>query len=84
MGAQPAQVSEQAELLGTSVHPADASCLNASITSAELHDCMKRLKHNKSAGIDGILSEMLKDGGDVLHSCLLIIFNLMLVSHFPK
>ena len=27
---------------------------------------------------------MVKDGGDVLHSCLLFIFNLMLVSHFPK
>ena len=56
----------------------------AAVTSDELHDCIKRLKRNKSAGIDGILSEMVKDGGDVLHSCLLVIFNLMLVSHFPK
>ena len=63
---------------------ADASCLNASITANELHDCIKRLKHNKSPGIDGVLSEMIKGGGDVSHNCLLVIFNLMLVNHFPK
>ena len=84
MGSQPAQSPEQAELLGTSVRAADASCLNASITADELHDCIKRLKRNKSPGIDGVLSEMIKDGGDVLHNCLLVIFNLMLVNHFPK
>ena len=60
------------------------SCLNASITADELHDCIKRLKRNKSLVIDGILSEMLKDGGDVLHNCLLIIFNLMLTNQFPS
>ena len=76
--------TEQAELSGTSVRAADASCLNAPVTSDELHDCIKRLKRNKSAGIDNILSEMVKDGGEVLHNCLLVIFNLMLVSHFPK
>ena len=27
---------------------------------------------------------MIKDGGDVLHNCLLVIFNLMLANHFPK
>ena len=62
MGSQPAQIPEQADLIGTS----DASCLNASITADELHDCIKRLKRNKSPSIDGVLSEMLKDGGDVL------------------
>ena len=35
-------------------------------------------------GYDGVLSEMIKDGGDVLHNCLLVIFNLMLNNHFPK
>ncbi len=70
MGAQPAQTPEQAELSGTSVRAADASCLNAPVTSDELHDCIKRLKRKKSAGIDGILSEMVKDGGEVLHSCV--------------
>ena len=70
MGTQPAQIPEQADLLGTSVRAADASCLNAPVTSDELHDCIKRLKRNKSPGIDGVLSEMVKDGGDVLHSWL--------------
>ena len=84
MGAQPAQTPEQAELSGTSVRAADASCLLAPVTSDELHDNIKRLKRNKSASIVGILSEMVKDGGDVLHSCLSVIFNLMLVSRFPK
>ena len=86
MGSQPAQPPEQADiiLLGTSVRAADASCLNAPITTDELHDCIKRLKRNKSPGIDGVLSEMIKDGGDVLHNCLLVIFNLMLTNHFPK
>ena len=85
MGSQPAQGPEQAEhLLGTSVRAADASCLNASITADELHYCIRRLKRNKSPGIDGVLSEMIKDGGDVLHNCLLVIFNLMLANHSPK
>ena len=84
MGQQPAQIPEQADLLGTSVRAADAPCLNAPVTSDELHDCIKQLKHNKSPGIDGVLSEMVNDGGDVLHNCLIVTFNLMLVSHFPK
>ena len=33
MGSQPAQIPEQAELLGTSVRADNASCLNSSITS---------------------------------------------------
>ena len=84
MGSQPAQPPEQADLLGTSVRAADASCLNAPITTNELHDCIKRLKCNKSHGIDGVLSEMITNGGDVLHNRLLVIFNLMLTDRFPK
>ena len=79
MEAQPAQTPEQADLLGTSVRAADASCLNAPITA---DDCIKRLKRYKSPGSDGVLSEMTKDGGDALHNCLLVICNLMLVNHF--
>ena len=84
MGSQPAQIPEQADLLDTSVRAADASCLNASITADELHDCIRRLKRNKSPGIDGVLSGVIKDGSDVLHNCLLVIFNLMLANHFRK
>ena len=84
MRTQLAWTPEQADQLGTLVWAADASCLNAPITADELHDCIKRLKRNKSPGIDGVLSEMIKDGGDVLHNCLLVNFNLMLVNHFLK
>jgi len=28
---------------------------------------MRRLKHNKSAGLDGIKAEFLLDAGDMLH-----------------
>ena len=34
-------------------------------------------KGEKSPGTDGVLSEMMKDVGDVLHNCLLVVFNLM-------
>ena len=61
MGSQPAPVPEQADLLGTSLWAADASCLSASITADELHDCIKHLKRDTSPGIDGVLSEMIKD-----------------------
>ena len=35
VGGQPAQTPEQADLLGTSVRAADASCMNAPVTSDE-------------------------------------------------
>ena len=73
---QPAQIPEQADLLDTSVRAADASELNASVSADELHDCKKHLKRNKFPGVDGVLFEMLKDGGDVLRNFL---FNLMLI-----
>ena len=77
-------LTHQPALLGTTVRAADASCLNAPITADELHDCSKHLKRNKSSGIDGVLSEMIKHGGDVLRNCLLVLFNLMLANHFFK
>ena len=55
-------------MLGTSVWAADASCLTAPVTSHELHECIKQLEHNQSPGVDGVLSGILKDGSDVLHS----------------
>ena len=38
----------------------------------------------KAPGIDGILADMLKDGGDLVQECLLWLFNCMLASHFPE
>ena len=37
----------------------------------------------KSPGIDGMLADMIKDGGDLVQQCLLWLFNCMLFSHFP-
>lgn len=37
----------------------------------------------ESPGIDGIPAEMIKDHGDLLESCLLLLFNCMPASQFP-
>jgi len=39
---------------------------------------MKRLKRNKSSGLDGIKVEFLLDAGDMLHVPLQIVFNKLL------
>ncbi len=39
---------------------------------------MRRLKHNKSVGLDGIKAEFLLDVGDMLHVPLQIVFNKLL------
>ncbi len=39
---------------------------------------MRRLKRNKSAGLDGIKAEFLLDVGDMLHVPLQIVFNKLL------
>ena len=45
------------------------------ITVDELSQSIKRLKRGKSPGIDGILADMIKDGGDLVQQCLLWLFN---------
>jgi len=37
----------------------------------------------QSLGIDGILADMIKDGGELVQQCLLWPFSCMLASHFP-
>ncbi len=39
---------------------------------------MRRLKRNKSTGLDGIKAEFLLDAGDMLHVPLQIVFNKLL------
>ncbi len=56
----------------------------ASITAEELHVCIKKLKRSKSPGIDGVSADMVIDGGDLLHECLLRLFNRMLATSFPE
>ena len=47
-------------------------------TADELSQCVKRLKHGKSPGNDGILADIIKDGGDLVQQCLLWLFKCML------
>jgi hypothetical protein len=56
----------------------DCNTLNYDITLDEIAQVMKRLKHNKSAGLDGIKAEFLLDAGDMLHVPLQIVFNKLL------
>ena len=51
----------------------DAS--NKDITIEELCSCIKRLKRGKSPGIDGILPDMIKDGGELVKQSLLWLFS---------
>ncbi len=39
---------------------------------------MRKLKSNKSAGLDGIKAEFLLDASDILHVPLQIVFNKLL------
>jgi len=50
----------------------------------ELHVCIKKLKHGKSPGIDGVSADMVIDGGDLLRDCLLQLFNRMLATTFSE
>jgi hypothetical protein len=54
------------------------STLNCDITLDEIAQVMRRLKCNKSAGLDGIKAEFLLDAGDMLHVPLHIVFNKLL------
>jgi len=56
----------------------DYSTLNCDITLDEIAQVMRRLKCNKSAGLDGIKAEFLLDVGDMLHVPLQIVFNKLL------
>ncbi len=56
----------------------DYSTLNCDITLDEIAQAMRRLKRNKSAGLDGIKAKFLLDAGDMLHVPLQIVFNKLL------
>jgi hypothetical protein len=45
----------------------DCSTLNCDITLDDIAQVMRRLKRNKSAGLDGIKAEFLLDAGNMLH-----------------
>jgi len=56
----------------------DCSTLNCDITLDEIAQVMRRLKRNKSVGLNGIKVEFLLDAGDMLHVPLQIVFNKLL------
>jgi hypothetical protein len=56
----------------------DCSTLNCDITLDEIAQVMRRLKHNKFYGLDGIKAEFLLDASDMLHVPLQIMFNKLL------
>ena len=56
----------------------------ADITADELQDCIKRPQRGKGPGIDGVCAGMIKDSSELLHSCLLELFNCMLSTRFPE
>jgi hypothetical protein len=56
----------------------DCSTLNCDITLYEIAQVMRRLKRNKSVGLDGIKAKFLLDAGDMLHVPLQIVFNKLL------
>ena len=84
MGAGPLPAPDTPAAPGVFTPDSNNASLNANITSDELCSCIKRLKRGKSPGIDGILADMIKDGGDLVQECLLWLFNCMLASHFPE
>jgi hypothetical protein len=53
----------------------DCNTLNCDITLDEIAQVMRRLKRNKSAGLDSIKAEFLLDASDMLHVPLHIVFN---------
>jgi hypothetical protein len=56
----------------------DCNTLNCDITLNEIAQVMRRLKCNKSTGLDGIKAKVLLDVGDMLHVPLQIVFNKLL------
>ena len=83
-GAQPAEPPQRPTSSGVSTPSLSDECMFASINADELHTSIRKLKRGKSPGIDGISAEMIIDGGDLMHSCLLDLYNRMLATHFPE
>ena len=66
MGAEPPLALKRPVAPGVSVLDSDNACLNEDIILEELSACIKRSKRGKSPGIEDILADMIKDGGDSL------------------
>ncbi len=73
-----AQGSSTDQVVSNLSHPFasdDCNTLNCDITLNEIAQVMRKFKHNKFVGLDGIKAEFLLDAGDMLHVPLQIVFN---------
>ena len=78
-GAHPPEPPQRPATPGVSLPSSESDeCMFAHITADELQVCIKRLQRGKSPGIDGVCAGMIKDGGELLQSCLLELFNRIL------
>lgn len=73
---QQAQSAERTELTNC--------CLDADFRMDKLHKCIKKLKRGKASGHDAVIAEMVLDGGECLHECILLMYNRMLHGEFHK
>ena len=58
-------------------------CLPASLQKSCII-CVEKLRRGKSPGINGVSADMVINGGDLLHDCILQLFNRMLATQFPE
>jgi hypothetical protein len=61
----------------------ELTCRNGEFTAEELQQCIQALERGKACGLDGVMAEMIIDGGEALHQCLLNMYNRMLEGAFP-
>ena len=77
MGARPLPAPKRHASVGVSTPDSD-DALNKDITLDELCCCIKQLKRCKSPGIDSVLPDKIKDGGELVQYSLLWLLNCML------
>ena len=81
-GAEPLPATERPAVPGVSVPSSGDACLNEDINFDELCSCIKQTKRGKSPGTDGILADIIKDGGGLVKQSFRV--NCMLAGHFPE
>ena len=80
MGTEPLPAPTRRATSGVS-RPMSEDAKDKDISMDELSSYIKRLKRGKSLGFDGILPDMIKDGGELVKQSLLWLYNCMLAGH---
>ena len=78
MGAEPLPAPERHAASSVSTSDPD-DALNKDITLDELCSCINRLKRGKSRGMDGVLPDMIKDGGELVKQICANMYQLQLM-----